>query len=673
MKTGYFKSFVALLIVIAFCCVTGYAERDFDYRYELGYYTFHSVTTRGRGKLVFQKEPRGTFMPDHQFDDGDVVYVYDDEGCRLDGYSMAYDKGEYGYVDASYIDWDNVPGICPLEENVTYTNFDLDHNGSKDTLTVSISRDTGFVLHVTVNGMLSEEFDLGRSTLSYLVSSVDGNSFLVTMFAGFGFDDLCIWKYRDGTWVNALSNRSYIGNFILSGVDLAYVEGNDLYVILSTGKQEKDYISDQNMRANYLAVYEMGAESVSLKSRYAEPLTKTVFIANMDFTTNHDELSDKRQGPTVYCGQMVRQNRLYISPTDDPEYDQPVFEITVDGKTGWINSNIFSEAQHGTLLTEVYDDRYDLANYIPRKVHFEGDDVLTLLRSPSDNPIPDMEYKNSDAILVNKNWCQDDYCIAWANGHYGYAPTDYIDWNSVPNLLVADDGFVYRDFDFDHDGIKDTFYSKREERTLHTFINGKQANEIDLVRGGWSHLVTSDDGQTFLAIHAGGFGFNHLFLYRYMDGVWVNALAEGNSLGYYALGHAELYKVEENRLYVAMKSGKHDQEFDFCDHGDVEYIVTYGMSGDTVRLLSRYAEPIGLTEFIAKKDFATAKDDYSVIADGPFVKKGQKVTLKRMYMLPTDENNYNEPVFEIEVDGKTGWINRNITGDCIDGALLAAE
>lgn len=70
---------------------------------DLSNFEYRTVKIKGRGSLVFQKSPRGAFMYDHQFRDGDEIYVNVD--WRRDGYALAYDDGEYGYVDAGYIRW----------------------------------------------------------------------------------------------------------------------------------------------------------------------------------------------------------------------------------------------------------------------------------------------------------------------------------------------------------------------------------------------------------------------------------------------------------------------------------------------------------------------------------------------------------------------------------------
>ena len=70
---------------------------------DLSNYDYRQVVEYGRGALVFQKSPKGSFMKNFKYHDGDWIYV--NLNWRKDGYAIAYENGTYGYVDASYIDW----------------------------------------------------------------------------------------------------------------------------------------------------------------------------------------------------------------------------------------------------------------------------------------------------------------------------------------------------------------------------------------------------------------------------------------------------------------------------------------------------------------------------------------------------------------------------------------
>ena len=76
----------------------------------------------GSGSLVFQREPRGEFMTEYSYWDGQQIYV--NLGWRQDGYAIAYEDGVYGYVDAQYINWS---GSSTQSSNTQSNDSDLDY------------------------------------------------------------------------------------------------------------------------------------------------------------------------------------------------------------------------------------------------------------------------------------------------------------------------------------------------------------------------------------------------------------------------------------------------------------------------------------------------------------------------------------------------------------------
>ncbi len=93
------KRIIALLLAAMLLCGSAMASD----KYDLDNFGYRTVKTRGRGNLVFQSKPGGSFMSEYSFKNGDRIYVNLD--WREDGYAIAYKNGDYGYVDASYIDW----------------------------------------------------------------------------------------------------------------------------------------------------------------------------------------------------------------------------------------------------------------------------------------------------------------------------------------------------------------------------------------------------------------------------------------------------------------------------------------------------------------------------------------------------------------------------------------
>ena len=94
------KKLIALLVAaLLLLSTTAFA---FD-RHDLDDFGYRTVKTKGRGKLVFQTKPRGSFMSEYSFSNGDRIFVNVD--YRERGYALAYKNGVYGYVDERYIDW----------------------------------------------------------------------------------------------------------------------------------------------------------------------------------------------------------------------------------------------------------------------------------------------------------------------------------------------------------------------------------------------------------------------------------------------------------------------------------------------------------------------------------------------------------------------------------------
>ena len=96
--------------------------------YDLSNYGYRYVTTKGRGALVFQKEPYGSFLRNFRYYDDDLVYV--NLSYRNGMYALAYENGTYGYVDASYIDWTDYSGLSYSDyDSDDGCDYDLDPDG----------------------------------------------------------------------------------------------------------------------------------------------------------------------------------------------------------------------------------------------------------------------------------------------------------------------------------------------------------------------------------------------------------------------------------------------------------------------------------------------------------------------------------------------------------------
>ncbi|MBQ9038392.1 MAG: hypothetical protein IJ179_02565 [Oscillospiraceae bacterium] len=122
------KKLIALILAALLLLSSAALASD---KYDLDNFGYRTVKTRGQEKLVFQSRPRGSFMSEYSFSDGDRIFVNLD--WREDGYAIAYENGDYGYVDASYIDWggdsrggDDVHDL----DNFVYRTVEIDNGGA---------------------------------------------------------------------------------------------------------------------------------------------------------------------------------------------------------------------------------------------------------------------------------------------------------------------------------------------------------------------------------------------------------------------------------------------------------------------------------------------------------------------------------------------------------------
>ncbi|MBR2764713.1 MAG: hypothetical protein IKE03_01855 [Blautia sp.] len=111
---------VCLIIFLSGGCFTANVSAAPD-PHNLSEFVYRTVNTAGRGCLVFQSGPGGSVIDGHQFWDGDQIFV--NLNWREQGYAMAYEDGVFGYVDASYINWNS--GTAPATKYDPHTLSDF--------------------------------------------------------------------------------------------------------------------------------------------------------------------------------------------------------------------------------------------------------------------------------------------------------------------------------------------------------------------------------------------------------------------------------------------------------------------------------------------------------------------------------------------------------------------
>ena len=219
-------------------------------------------------------------------------------------------------------------------------------------------------------------------------------------------------------------------------------------------------------------------------------------------------------------------------------------------------------------------------------------------------------------------------------------------------------GKTYNRYDFTGDGTSDVFAASRQnlggEGYWSIGLGGQHLMNLPNARGGSMYIIAPTPKRAYLVVEFGGFGCNTLKLYRYTNPRNPKFEEVCSSLGG-ALDYSSPKHVYSNGLlYVRMYSGKHDQQIFSLNH-TAQFNAKYVISGSgTCKLKSNFALPVGNKKFEAACTFRTGSNSRSGVK-GPLVKKGQTVTLKRMYIGPIQSAH---KAIEIKVGNRTGWINK---------------
>ena len=206
----------------------------------LSNYGYRTVDTGGRGALVFQSSPNGSFMNDYQYSDGEQIYVNLD--WRSDGYAIAYEDGVYGYVDASYIDWGGSSYSGSGKKNLSNYGYRTVDTGGRGTLVFQSSPNGSFMNDYQYRDGDRIYVNLDWRSDGYAIAYEDGVYGYVdasyidwggSSYSGSGKKNLSNYGYRtvstDGRG-NLVFQSSPNGSFMN---DYQYRDGDRIYVNLN--------------------------------------------------------------------------------------------------------------------------------------------------------------------------------------------------------------------------------------------------------------------------------------------------------------------------------------------------------------------------------------------------------------------------------------------------------
>ena len=224
---------------------------------------------------------------------------------------------------------------------------------------------------------------------------------------------------------------------------------------------------------------------------------------------------------------------------------------------------------------------------------------------------------------------------------------------------------TYTSYDFTRDGKKDTFRIKSKivydpsRRVIYDiYVNGKKVLSTGTHRGTKFYFYSKSKTKVYLleSCHGPG-GWEDITVHYYKNRKFVYVQGDSTgSVGSLGMGYANyISRLKDDVIYI--KSYKKywnpngSLQIEGQTLGVFGFEYSYKISDSKVQSASKYGKCIGKHTFIALDNFSTSKSIKNLlVADGPRIKKGNKVTLKKMASLPNGQTAYL-----INVNGKEGW------------------
>lgn len=221
--------------------------------------------------------------------------------------------------------------------------------------------------------------------------------------------------------------------------------------------------------------------------------------------------------------------------------------------------------------------------------------------------------------------------------------------DAATNVVSLTAGKTYTSYDITGNGKKNKFkYTRPDRSTLNLYLDGKKKGSINVARGGGLYLCKASSKNVFLMATVGQFGASDCTVYIYKKGKFQCVYEYLSEFGF---DYTVPYSISSTTFYAKTTVGKHFRLFALRDNKKAPSCkVKYRVLNKEIIVASQYATLSGT--YKALKSFKTSSSATSRNTKGVYVKKGAKVTLKKVFF-PT---KYREPMIQISVGGKTGWV-----------------
>lgn len=186
----------------------------------------------------------------------------------------------------------------------------------------------------------------------------------------------------------------------------------------------------------------------------------------------------------------------------------------------------FQELTAGTVVqkssTAPADDKFDLNRFAYRTVITDGpDDALVFQTEPYGDFMFDYQFWTGDQILVNTDWRQDGYAIAYQDGVYGYVDAGYIIWDNESTAPSQGNDLEWY-------------------RTYNRFT-GDDGSVMEIQYDDYGHFDVIVNGERWFSFTRDNYRIGDSGAFEYIEGKNILSFYPGHYVGIYSRGNEDFY------------------------------------------------------------------------------------------------------------------------------------
>lgn len=243
-------------------------------------------------------------------------------------------NGEKIYGAYSPVRSVQVRGMCQLERDVEYTQFDIDSDGAPDDFFYYYDSSSGDAWFY-VNGFSKGSAFMGRGGYVYVCCFGPGEVYYITWYGLYGGNGVAAYRCENGQFV-VVNDSGYFEDRILESSDIWKVVDQELYIksaVYRAGNWETFAQAETAPVINTKFKARDGKFVLSTREYWV--VEEKTYRALNSFSTSTSRTSWNTKGPRVNKGQKVTVQKVYLPANGGTAQ----FMINVNGKTGWIKDS----------------------------------------------------------------------------------------------------------------------------------------------------------------------------------------------------------------------------------------------------------------------------------------------------------------------------------------------